>query len=244
MSPTLPRSSKGDMIGCDQPAASLGTRYRPQVGRASLARERQLVRQSIGRSLLQQVGLRPAIASRQGSAAVSTPRRCRDAAGRCPSSRGARPRSAGSAPRSMSRKNAAARPRLAQRSPAAPFSRRQPSVEMLRAAVREERARRMRDQQVPAVVQDVADVADDVRSRPLGRAAVAGASASCPPARPVVRTPPCDLQRGQSSASRSARPPASVRAAPSPRRLPVELVGTGVKVQAALSGGWRRTEFA
>ena len=47
-------------------------------------------------------------------------------------------------------------------------------VEMLRPAVGEEGARRMRDQQIPAVVQDGADVADDVRPGALARQQIAG----------------------------------------------------------------------
>ena len=46
-------------------------------------------------------------------------------------------------------------------------------VEMLRAAIRQEGAWRVRDQQVPAIVQDGAHVAEDVRARPLARQHVA-----------------------------------------------------------------------
>jgi hypothetical protein len=47
-------------------------------------------------------------------------------------------------------------------------------VEMLRAAVGEEGAGRVRDHQIPALVQDVAGVSHDVRPRPLGGQQVAG----------------------------------------------------------------------
>jgi hypothetical protein len=46
-------------------------------------------------------------------------------------------------------------------------------IEMLRPAVGEEGARRMRDQQVPAVGEVVAYVADDVRARSLARQQIA-----------------------------------------------------------------------
>ena len=85
----------------------------------------------------------------------------------CPSMIGFSTAIRGIGAESIARKNAAACPRLAQRSPAGAVLPAAAKVEMLRAAVGEERARRVGDHQIPAVVQDVADVADDVRARPF-----------------------------------------------------------------------------
>ena len=141
---------------------------------------------------------------------------------------------------SMAMKNAAACPRLAQRSPAAAVLPAAAEVEMLRPAVGEEGARRMRDQQVPAVVQDVADVARRcagraargqqvaghrvVAARPEGVADHAGELAGNEDAhRQVTRRPACASASGprapapRPAPSRSAFTAAKLR--PSPSRM-------------------------